>query len=202
MICSSRSCSSSVSVSFSVEPRLWDSTTRQQTPRRRIASDSSASRVQVVDDIDKAAHGLDALHRFGMKRGVVVFEPGSRDGIVATDDCRQRAVHANEQHGELVRLLRGAENVGALLHARDGGVGQADDGAKRRVGELQIVRRVQQRLGDDRRLGGGFAGGGSGLHGPSGRQFLWKYYTIFLSEERRDLNPFVARVAGCREYRR
>src|SRR5437868_279638 len=98
-------CSSSVSVSFSIETLDCASTTRQHSPVKRRALDESASCVQILDDIDQSGHALDQIERDTAKSRVFVAQPSPCDLVVAADDGIQGAIEADKKDAELERLL-------------------------------------------------------------------------------------------------
>src|SRR4029079_13248380 len=112
---SRRVCSSRVSVSLEVETRCWASTTRQHSPSAAPASDNSAAGVQVLDDIGKTGDSLNHLDGRIVECGVVASDPPSRDFIVPTGDCIERAIETHEKDCQLERLLSSLKRVAPPL---------------------------------------------------------------------------------------
>src|ERR1039458_5183814 len=142
-------CSSTVSSSFRVETLCFASTNLQQVPASERASDDSAAGVQVLDDIHESWNGLDQSKRLGIEHGVPVLEPRARHRIVAADNGIERTVEAHEQDRELERLLSALERVIAAAHAGNGCLRYTDHGREQLVGQAELGRGPERRLGED-----------------------------------------------------
>src|SRR5580698_1707727 len=124
---SSTDCSSTLATKRSVEAICWASTARHRRRVARLASESTACGVQILDDTNQPFCAANQLDRTTRQPAVFPIEPASGRRVVGTDHGIQRTKQAHEQGAELPLLLLVIERIGAVRHARDGRGAQAQD---------------------------------------------------------------------------